>query len=315
MGAVACLRTASPIVGACREIGIGNCPRAAEEAPTNLNDGSGSDQMRALLARLRKARPWARHEYECRGAWFSAAFWVPLPAVTFAWWVLIVRPVWMPVPEVRQALLVTYVVVAVPLCLVGFLYRASVPEEATSLIALASALLCGASVFIYPSAGGVYLASLGTVAGAIAVALAVRGLVRALKPIRDRKTRTYFLIVMPTILVVVVAESALWPWQRFDLWRLIVVGLCAIAVAFGIALWRCRRAPLISFLAITTSGLFLAVAAEGFQFASGAERSADAALLQHLGARFLAYWGAGMSLILLPEMGRDEARVPIAGAP
>lgn len=205
----------------------------------------------------------------------------------------------MPAPEVRQALVVAFLVFA-PVCLVSFWYRLTRIGVAVNLLALASLLLCAASLYTYASAAEVPLAALGTVAGATALALAARALWCALRPVRDRRIVAYLLIVLPAVLVVVVAETALWAWQRYDLWRLVAVSSCAAATLCGVRWWPWGRPVLLRFLTITATGVVLAVVAEALQFAAGVERSQGARLLQHFGGQFLAYFGGGMSLAMLP---------------
>ncbi|HUT75667.1 MAG TPA: hypothetical protein VM221_12640 [Armatimonadota bacterium] len=262
--------------------------------------------MRALVARI--GRRWERRESASAHPddALSSGFWVPLPAATFAWWVLVVRPVWMPEPEVRQALVVAFLVVT-PLCLIGFWYRLTRIGVAVNLLALASLLLCAASLYAYSSAAEVPLAALGTVAGAAALTLAARALWCALRPVRDRGMATYFLIVLLAVLVVVVGESALWSWRQYDLWRLVAVSACAAAMLYGIRWWPKGRPVLVRFLTVATTGLVLALVAEALQFAAGVQRSQAAGLLQHFGGQFLAYFGGGMSLTMLPtELRREQ---------
>jgi len=185
---------------------------------------------------------------------------------------------------------------------------------AINLFALACLLLCATSLYTYSSAAEVPLAALGTVAGAAALALAARGLWDALRPVRDRTMVTYFVIVLPAVLVVVVGETALWPWRQYDLWRLAAVSAVAAAMLYGVG-WSARRRPtLVRFLTVAAAGVILQVVAEALQFAAGVERSRTALTLQHLGGQFLAYFGAGMSLILLPTELQRQQEGFIAGA-
>jgi hypothetical protein len=234
-----------------------------------------------------------------------AAVLVPLPAVTFVWWALIVRPVWMPEPLVRQALLIAYLLFA-PVCLIGLFFKRRMIGETMSLLSFATLLLCGGSVFLYPRMVGVYLAILGTTAGAAAVAFAGRLIWHASRPIADRRMANHLLVVLPATMAAIVVESALWPWDTYNLPRLMTVCACALALWGGIGRWRHQSAPFLTGLIYTAAGLLVVMLAEALRLHGGQPIDKAPIVLQSVG-RFLAYFGAAMSLSVLPDVARSQA--------
>jgi hypothetical protein len=208
----------------------------------------------------------------------------------------------MPEPAVRQALLVSYLTFGlVPVVALGFCRKGA--RAAADILTLTSLLLLAGSVFTYPQAVGVYLAVVGTAAGAAAVVLAWRILIGAATAIPRRRPINYLLVVLPVTLVVVVAETVLWPSDRYNLTRLAAVCLCGAALWAGIRL--CRGLPgrfVILGIVYATVGLLLASFAEILRLFGTPQYVLAAKALQGFGARFLGYFGAGMSLACLPNV-------------
>jgi len=231
------------------------------------------------------------------------AFILPLPAAAFAWWILVVRPVWMPELPVRQAALILYLCFA-PLPVLMLLARPRGGATLVSLLTLACLLLFGASVFTYPEAVGRCLTLLGTATGAAAIALAMRRLLLALRDVADRRAIGFFLVVLPAVIIASCAQSGLWRWQpeRFNLVQFIAVCLCAGATAGGLRFWRRFRGYSARLAVMLAGGLVLDVIAEGLRLVGGTRYILGARLMQAFGGGFLAYFGAAACLVALPKV-------------
>lgn len=247
--------------------------------------------MEALRSRLGKG--------STPESWLASAFMLPLPAATFAWWALIVRPVWMPDLAVREAVGIAYLWFALLPALAVLVHPRGAAAVANWLT-LAALLALGASVFLFPAAAGLWLAVAATLSASAAVVIAVRVLVRSLRPIPERGAVNYLLAVLPAVLVVVVAETVLWQADRYNVVRLVVVSLCAAGVLGSLRFWRRMARPYSRFLIILVVGMLLAVLGEVVRLYGGEGYAKLAMVLQGFGGRFAAYFGASVSLALLP---------------
>ncbi len=254
------------------------------------------------VGRLRKALAGSPE------SWVLFPFLLPLPAAVFAWWALIVRPIWMPELEVREAVVTGYLLCALlPMLALFADPRPRGPAGPANLFTLATLFFCGASTFTYPGTASLYLAILGTATGVGAIALAARSLLLALRDVRDRAVVNYFLVVLPAVLIVIVGQTVLWGSDRSGPIRLSAVALCALAVWGRLGLRACLPVPFARLLAVLGAGLTLAVAAEALRWSGVKEYALTAQVLQGFGGRFVAYFSAGMGLSLLPSAVRRES--------
>jgi len=238
--------------------------------------------------------------------WLLPPFLLPLPAAAFAWWVLIVRPIWMPELEVREALVTAYLLYAL-FPLMALFADPRGPVATANLLTLATLLVCGASTLTYPRAASLYLAILGTAVGVGAITIAARSLLLALRDVSDRAVVNYFLVVLPAVLIVIVGQTVLWESDRSGPIRLSAVALCALAVWGRLGLWARLPRHFVNFLAAMGAGLTLAVAAEALRSSGVKEYALTARALQGFGGQFVAYFTAGMCLSLLPSAARRQS--------
>jgi len=238
--------------------------------------------------------------------WLLPPFLLPLPAAAFAWWVLIVRPIWMPELEVREALVTAYLLYAL-FPLMALFADPRGPVATANLLTLATLLVCGASTLTYPRAASLYLAILGTAVGVGAITIAARSLLLALRDVSDRAVVNYFLVVLPAVLIVIVGQTVLWESDRYELVRLSAVALCALAAWGSLGLRARLPAHFVNFLAVLGVGLTLAAAAEALRSSGVKEYALAARALQGFGGQFVAYFTAGMCLSLLPSAARRQS--------
>jgi len=231
----------------------------------------------------------------------AAAFWFPLPAAAFAWWVLIVRPVWMPDMTVRQSVLLGYLCLTLP-ALFSLVLHPRGAAAASNVFTCMSLLVLGLANYLYPAATGWWLVILGTLLGAAAVVVAARMLLFALRPYPDRRLVNYFLFVPSIVLVVVVGESVLWQAERYNLVRLVPVAICTAMVWAGWPRWRRFSGAAGWASALLGAGMLLALIAELLRLAPAPRPMLAAQLLQEFGGRFFAYFGAGAVLASLPRI-------------
>ena len=243
-----------------------------------------------------KIRAWGTCE-----EWLLFAFIVPLPAAAFAWWFVIAKPLWMAEPLVLKAVLLGYLLGAL-YTLPGLVLHRHDRTAVAHLFALSCVCLCGAAAFLSLAPVAVWLALLGTLAGAAAISSAMHEIVLRIAPVADRHGVNYLLIVLPATLVLVVVQTVLWTSEQWNLVRLTTAFVAAAAVFGGIGWLRRFRRPFSALPTMLVLGVTLAVLAEVVRLLGGAEYRLAAYGLHGFGARFLAYFGAAACLVNLPRV-------------
>jgi len=242
-----------------------------------------------------KIRAWGA----CEEWLLLPTFMVPLPAVAFAWWFVIAKPLWMAEPLVLRAVLLGYLVGAL-YPLPGLVLQRQGRTAVAHLLTVACVCLCGAAAFLCLAPVAVWLVILGTLAGAAGISSAIHEIVLRMAPVADRRGVNYLLIVLPATSALAVAQTVLWGSDRWNLVRLIAVSVGAAAVYGGIGWLRRFPRQVSAMPTMLVLGVTLAALAEALRLLGGAEYRWAAYVLHAFGGRFLAYFGAAACLVSLP---------------
>jgi len=248
--------------------------------------------MKSVAAKI---RAWGA----CEEWLLLPVFMVPLPAIAFAWWLVIAKPLWMAEPLVLRAVLLGYLLGAL-YPLPGLVLQRERRTALANSFTLACVCACGAAALLCLAPVAIWLVILGGLAGAAGLFLALREIVLRTAGIADRRGVDYLLVVLLATLALVVAQTVLWPSDRWNLLRLAAALVAAGGVYGGIG-WLRRSPRSVSVLAtMLVLGVTVAVLAEVLRLLGGAEYRLAAYGLHGLGARFLAYFGAAACLVSLP---------------
>jgi len=242
-----------------------------------------------------KIRAWGA----CEEWLLLPTFMVPLPAVAFAWWFVIAKPLWMAEPLVLRAVLLGYLVGAL-YPLPGLVLQRQSRTALANSLTLACVCLCGAAALLCLAPVAIWLVILGSLAGAAGISSAMHEIILRTADVTDRRGVNYLLVVLPATSALVAAQTVLWTSDRWNLVRLSAAFVAAVAVFGGIGWLRGYPRPVSALPTMLVLGVTLAALAEALRLLGGAEYRWAAYVLHAFGGRFLAYFGAAACLVSLP---------------